>query len=84
MISLFGHYKDFTATPRERLMIKSFRVPSEPGYSYEVRVRKMESKIPSKIGVGRMESNHNYVKLPKAVPVEANMARHVKRSPTSE
>ena len=84
MISLFDHYKDVTATPIERLTIESFRVPSEPGYGYKVRVRKMESKIPSKIGVGRMESNHNYVKLPEPVPVEASVARHVQRSPPSK
>ena len=44
MISLFEHYKDVTATPKERLTIESFRVPSEPGYSYEVRVRKWNPK----------------------------------------
>ena len=84
MISLFEHYKDVTATPRERLTIESFRVPSKPGYGYKVRVRKMESNIPSKIGVGRMGPNHNYVKLPETVPVETSVARHVERSPPSK
>ena len=87
MISLFEHYKDVTetrTTPIERLTIKSFRVPSEPGYGYEVRVRKMESNIPSKIGVGRMGPNHNYVKLPETVPVKTSVARHVERSPPSK
>ena len=37
MISLFEHYKDVTVTPKERLTIKSFRVPSNVG------VGKMES-----------------------------------------
>ena len=49
MISLFEHYKDVTATPRKRLTIESFRVPSEPGYGYKLRERKIESNIPSEI-----------------------------------
>ena len=87
MISLFEHYKDITetrTTPIDRLTIKSFRVPSEHGYGYKVRARKMESSIPSKIVAGRMEPNHNYVKIPKTVPVETSVACHVKRSPPSK
>ena len=49
MISLFEHYKNVKATPKERLTIKSFRVPSKVGVG-----EKMESsKIQSKIDVGK-------------------------------
>ena len=60
MISLFEHYKDVTATPIERLTIKSFRVPSNAGLG------EMESsEVPTNIGVGKMDPNHNnYVKTP--------------------
>ena len=69
MISLFEHYMDVTATPKERWKIKSFRAPSK------VEVGKLESsKVPSNIGMEKMGSNYtNYVKLPKSVSVEYEM-----------
>ena len=64
---MYEHYKDVKVTPKERLTIESFRVPSKIG------VGKMESsKVATKLGVGKMESNHNnYVKLPEPVPVKS-------------
>ena len=45
----------------------------------------MESSIgQTKIGMGKMESNHNHIKLLELVPADASVARHVELSPPSK